>query len=178
MMQQLCSCSAHAVRLIRGVMIDYRLAHNFSLVVIAVLFCGCSNGQLKTYPTKGKVQFKSGSPVHVGTVELKSREHGVQARGDIKPDGTFVLSTYSPGDGAVAGMHDCVVVQFVMTEELAGFRPSAVGVVHPRYASYPTSGLSLEILAAPANELLIEVEGVKKVSAKEEAAHDEGDHKK
>ncbi len=96
------------------------------LSIASLLCCGCSSGQLETYPTKGKVKFKSGAPVHVGTVELKSREHGVQARGDIQPDGTFELSTYSKGDGAVAGTHDCVVVQFVMTEELAGFKPSAV----------------------------------------------------
>lgn len=139
---------------------------------------GCSDGRLKTYPAKGKISFKTGSPVHVGTIELKSREHGVQARGSIDKDGNFTLTTYLDGDGAVAGVHDCVVVQFVMTEELGDFKPSAVGVVHPRFASYSTSGLSVEIKADEPNNLNIEVEGVKNISAKEEAKHDEKQHRK
>ena len=150
----------------------------WSCVVAITTFAGCSDGRLKTYPTKGKVVFKTGSPVHVGTVELKSCEHGVQARGSIDKNGNFTLTTYVDGDGAIAGVHDCVVVQFVMTEELADFKPSAVGVVHPRFASYSTSGLSVEVKADQVNELKIEVEGVKKISANEEAKHDEKQHQK
>lgn len=141
-------------------------------------FVGCSDGRLKTYPVKGKVAFKTGSPVHVGTIELKSREHGVQARGSIDKDGTFTLTTYVDSDGAVAGLHDCVVVQFVMTEELTDFKPSAQGVVHPRFASYSTSGLSVGIKTDQPNDLKIEVEGIKKISANEEARHDEKQHQK
>ena len=140
--------------------------------------CGCSDGRLPTYPAKGRVVFKSGNPVHVGTVEIKSREHGVQARGSIDADGNFLLSTYEDGDGAVAGIHDCVVVQFVMTEELKDFKPSVVGVVHPRYASYSTSGLTVEVLPDQENDLRIELEGVKKVSPKDEANHDASQHQK
>jgi hypothetical protein len=165
--------------------IDFRRKHTssgqflaWSCVVAIAVFAGCSDGRLKTYPAKGKVLFKTGSPVHVGTVELKSREHGVQARGAIDKDGNFTLTTYADGDGAIAGVHDCVVVQFVMTEELADFKPSAVGVVHPRFASYSTSGLSVEVKADHVNELKIEVEGVKKISANEEAKHDEKQHQK
>ena len=149
-----------------------------SLAIAFASVLGCSNGRLKTYPAKGKVSFKTGSPVHVGTVELKSREHGVQARGAIDKDGNFTLTTYVDGDGAVAGIHDCVVVQFVMTEEMKDFKPSAVGVVHPRFASYSTSGLSVEISADQPNDLKIEVEGVKKISANDEAKHDEKQHRK
>lgn len=139
---------------------------------------GCSDGRLKTYPVHGRVLFPSGSPVHVGTVELKSRDHGVQARGSIDGEGKFKLSTYSDGDGAVAGVHDCVVVQFVMTEEMPDMKPSALGVVHPRFASYSTSGLTVEVKADPANDIKLEVEGVRKISAKEEAGHSELQHKK
>ena len=157
------------------------LAANSGVIVALISLlscCGCSDGRLKTYPAKGKVVFKSGNPVHVGTVEIKSREHGVQARGSIDPDGNFLLTTYTDGDGAVAGMHDCVVVQFVMTEELKDFKPSVVGVVHPKYASYSTSGLTVEIKPDQDNDLRIELDGVKKVSPKDEANHDESQHKK
>lgn len=149
-----------------------------SVVISLTSLIGCSDGRLKTYPAKGKVVFKTGSPVHVGTIELKSREHGVQARGTIDKNGGFTLTTYVDGDGAVAGVHECVVVQFVMTEEIDDFKPSAIGVVHPRFASYSTSGLTVEIKADQSNELKIEVEGVKKVSTNEEAKHDEKQHRK
>jgi hypothetical protein len=122
---------------------------------------GCSD-HLPTYPVAGKVQFTTGGPVHVGTVELKSREHGVQARGQIQSDGSFTLTTYKDGDGAVAGIHDCVVVQLVVTEGLTGHRPSAVGVVDQRFASYSTSKLTVEISPDKANEVVLEVEGILK----------------
>ncbi len=161
-------------------LVNPTFAHCGAIVALLCLLncCGCSDGRLKTYPAKGKVVFKSGNPVHVGTVEIKSREHGVQARGSIDLDGNFLLTTYIDGDGAVAGVHDCVVVQFVMTEGLQDFKPSVVGVVHPRYASYSTSGLTVEITPDQENELRIELDGVKKISAKEESDHDESQHKK
>jgi hypothetical protein len=131
------------------------------LSLIALSSLGCSD-RLATYPVAGKVKFKTGGPVHVGTVELKSREHGVQARGSIETDGTFVLTTYEAGDGAVAGMHDCVIVQFVMTEGIEGHRGSTLGVIDPKYGSYASSGLALEIKPETQNEIVLEVDGIRK----------------
>jgi hypothetical protein len=129
---------------------------------------GCSD-RLPTYPVSGIVQFEAGKPVHVGTLELKSREHGIQARGEIQSDGSFQLTTYSAGDGAVAGLHDCVVVQMVFAEGLSAHRPSAVGVVDGRHASYSTSGLVVEVSADQNNELTIEVEGKRKTQPAQHA---------
>lgn len=128
---------------------------------LLVASLGCSD-RLATYPVKGKVQFTTGGPVHVGTVELKSREHGIHARGEIQNDGTFTLTTYEPGDGAVAGAHDCVVVQLVMAEGLEGHKPSTIGVVDRRFSSYSSSGLNVEVTADQSNEILLEVEGLRK----------------
>ena len=137
--------------------------HMVTLSVVAMCFVltGCSD-QLRTYPVSGKVRFANGGVVHVGTVELKSREHKVQARGQIQSDGSFTLTTYKDGDGAVAGMHDCVVVQFVMAEGISGHKPSTIGVVDRRYASYSTSGLSAEISTDHSNELILKVDGIQK----------------
>ncbi len=67
---------------------------------------GCGDGRPPAYPAKGRVVFANGTPVKTGTVELKSREHPIQARGTIDPDGHFELTTYRSGDGAIAGTHD------------------------------------------------------------------------
>ncbi|MEM8733441.1 MAG: carboxypeptidase regulatory-like domain-containing protein [Planctomycetota bacterium] len=157
-----------------------RLFHNNhsairSLVCIAGCFliglAGCSD-QLKTYPVKGKVQFEGGNPVVVGMVELQSIEHKINARGDINRDGTFTLTTFAEGDGAIAGKHKCVVLQMVMTEHLKGHRHSNIGVVDRRHASYATSGLEVEISAdEPNDSLVIEVQGVLEEQPPEDKPH-------
>lgn len=131
----------------------------FFSVAACLLLSGCSD-QMPTYPVSGQVRFANGGVVHVGTVELKSREHNLQARGQIESDGSFTLTTYKEGDGAVAGMHDCVIVQFVMAEGISGHKPSKVGVVDRRYASYATSGLKAEIVPDKKNELILKVDGL------------------
>jgi len=135
---------------------SFRAAELLWLALAALT--GCSNGRLPAYPVTGRVVFPDGSPVHVGTVELKSRTHGIQARGDIDSDGHFILTTYEPGDGAVAGSHDCVVVQMVMVEGIANFRPSTDGVVHPRFGSYRTSELVVEVSDKDRNDVQLQVE--------------------
>lgn len=131
-----------------------------ALVLLSGL-SGCSDGRLPTYPVTGQVVFEDGSPAHVGTVEVKSRDHKIQARGTIDKDGVFHLTTYKTDDGAVAGKHDCVVVQMVMTEELANFQPSYEGVVDPRFGSYSTSGLSIEVSAKQENFVTLKVKALK-----------------
>lgn len=136
--------------------------------VFLLTMCGCSD-RLATYPVQGKVVFPSGSPVRVGSIEIRSKNHNIQARGTISRDGSFELSTYEPGDGAVEGKHDCVIVQMVMTEGIEGHRPSTLGVIDRRYASYRTSGLSIEIKPTDENEIVVEVEPIKarKMSSKD-----------
>jgi hypothetical protein len=138
------------------------------LAVLTAGLSGCGERGPRPHPARGQVVFPTGAPVRVGTVELKSREHGVQARGQIQQDGSFVLTTYRDGDGAVAGLHDCVVVQMVMVEGVSGHNPSKFGVVHPRFAAYSTSKLQVEVLAGQPNELRIEVEGVIKTKPGDE----------
>ena len=135
---------------------------HFKRAVTAIslgLLAGCST-EPPTFPVAGIVRFTSGEPVRVGTVELKSIEHGIHARGQIQTDGTFSLSTFHEDDGAVAGKHNCVIVQFVMTEDVAGHRGSKLGVIDRRYSSYNTSGLVVEVLPQPENEIVIAVEGL------------------
>lgn len=150
---------------------------------IAVCLCaallavsGCSNGRLPTYPVNGRVVFSDGSPVHVGTIELKSREHGVQARGEIGNDGRFRLTTYRDGDGAVSGAHDCVVVQLVIVEGIENFRPSTEGVVDPRFGAYSTSGLECEVSESGPNDVTITVEGLKSLPGRGDSEKHDHEH--
>ncbi len=121
---------------------------------------GCSS-QLQTYPVSGIVEFENGRPVVVGTVELLSVEHSINARGNIQPDGTFKLTTFTPNDGAVAGRHKCVVLQMVIGEDIKGHSASTIGVVDRRYAAYESSGLEVEIKPEQ-NDVKLVVRGIKK----------------
>lgn len=131
---------------------------SFAVLCLSVAIVGCSDGRLPTFPVSGKVTFPDGSPVRVGTIELKSRLHGIHARGEINANGEFTLSTYTPGDGAVAGTHDCVLVQMVMVEAIPNFRPSTEGVVHPRFGSYSSSKLVVDVNQGQSNTLELTVE--------------------
>ncbi len=142
----------------------------FVSLALILLASGCSD-QLKTYPVQGKVLFEDGSPVHVGIVELKSKDFPIQARGSIEKDGSFTLTTYQPGDGAVAGKHACVVVQFVVTEGMTAHRPSTIGVVAPKFASYSTSGLLVDITTDGSNQIELRVDGIQKQQPKEGEDH-------
>lgn len=124
-------------------------------LLIACVFVGCDRNP-PTYPVSGKIHFPSGSPVRMGTIETKSRELGINARGKIETDGSFTLTTFKPGDGAVAGLHDCVVVQLVIGEDLPKMG-STFGVVDPRHNSYHSSGLTLEVKPEGPNNFRLEV---------------------
>ncbi|MFO0011252.1 MAG: carboxypeptidase regulatory-like domain-containing protein [Planctomycetota bacterium] len=136
---------------------------SFRFLLFASVACmsaaGCNSGRLKTYPIQGKVVFADGSPVKVGTVETKSVDHGVQATGNINLDGTFTLTTYNPNDGAVAGQHRCVVIQFIQLEEIPNYRPSTMGVVNRKHSMYSTSELSFTVKPGEANTVQLVVQG-------------------
>ncbi len=123
------------------------------------LVASCSN-QLPTYKVNGKVQFENGNPVIVGIVEFQSVDHRINARGDIQPDGTFQLTTFAPNDGAVAGKHKCVILQMVIGENIVGHKPSTIGVVDSKFASYLTSGLTFDVDPEGINEITVTVHGI------------------
>jgi hypothetical protein len=104
-----------------------------------------------------------GSPLTAGVVEFDSvtddpKRHAV-ARGKVEPDGTFRLSTYREGDGAVEGRHRVVVMPApVLAEDMRPGQPPPRPNVHPRFGNYETSGL--EVTVKPGrNEVTLTVEG-------------------
>ncbi len=136
-------------------------------ILVVGLLLGCNN-QPATYPVHGQVQFPSGAAVRMGTVEARSRELGINSRGSIEPDGSFYLTTYSNSDGAVQGIHDCVIVQMVVTEDIAQ-AGSAFGVVDPKHGNYKTSGLTIEVQPDSENKVILKVDalGGKELKAKD-----------
>ncbi|WP_417385740.1 carboxypeptidase regulatory-like domain-containing protein [Gimesia sp.] len=126
-------------------------------VILTLLICcyGCGSDKIPTYPVSGRVQFADGEPVRTGTIELESEEHGTSATGTIQEDGTFVLGTYTPDDGAAAGKHRAIVVQIIISDGITKHTKDHGRAVPPLYGGYDSSPLSVEVQAIPQNEVLL-----------------------
>lgn len=115
-----------------------------NLLCLAVLV-GCSGNGIATYPVEGIVTLEDGTPLQTGTVEFNSLEHDLTASGSIQSDGTFRLTTYKAGDGAVSGDHDAVVVQLISTEDLPLHDHDHGPTIDPKYSHYDSAGLRFTV---------------------------------
>jgi hypothetical protein len=120
--------------------------------LILLGLAGCEAN--RTYPVAGKVVFTDGEPVTGGLVMFEPLDQPtVCARGHIRADGTFHLSTYKTNDGACAGRHR-VLVQPPMPNNR---QESQSPPIHPRFGSFDTSGLEYTVTPGK-NTFTIEVE--------------------
>ena len=129
-----------------------------ALLAFLLLTAGCSNDQLPTYPVTGHVVFEDGAPVKTGVIEFRSIDHGLNARGEIQRDGSFQLGTYGGNDGAVAGRHQAIVVQFLAIDSHPDVQHDHGDPVDRKFADYEASRLEFEISADSENALRIVVE--------------------
>jgi len=122
------------------------------LLLGAALGCG---GDGRVHPVQGHVRAADGRRATFGVVELTADAGGHVAAGVIQEDGTFRLSTFRAGDGAVAGRHRVIVVQVVNTEHVPLELHRHVLDVHPRHSRYETSGL--EFIVEPGGKNYLEL---------------------
>lgn len=91
----------------------------FAAAIIVAGVAGCGPKGLPVAPVEGKVLYQ-GKPLEFGSVIFQPKA-GPPARGTIRPDGTFRLTTYREGDGAILGSHQ---VRVVCNENMRpGFAP-------------------------------------------------------
>src|SRR5438045_8319245 len=77
------------------------------VVACALLPAGCNHGTALS-PVRGTVTLEDGSPLKKGMVIFEGTAadgRAVTARGEVKPDGSYQLGTYKPGDGAPLGKY-------------------------------------------------------------------------
>jgi hypothetical protein len=119
---------------------------------------GCGPQQEATYPVDGLVRFPDGDPVRLGTVEFRrviaANPEAPRwiARGTIDQEGHFTLSTFQPGDGALAGNHEVIVQQLIITEDRSFADHNHGRRVSPHYGDYASSGLKARIEADPSKQ--------------------------
>jgi hypothetical protein len=87
-----------------------------------------------------------GKPVPNGTINFVPAA-GPAATGEIGPDGSYALTTFRKGDGAVLGTHKVVIVAM---EDLSGqaieaFTRLPPPIVPVKYTSLATTDLQVEV---------------------------------
>ena len=115
--------------------------------------CGSSSGPDIT-PVHGKVTL-DGASLATGMVYFVP-ESGRGAKGKVQEDGSFTLSTFGNGDGAVVGRHKVFIVA---TEGEVAFESDEPmkSLVPERYTSPETSGFEIEVKVGEMNEVFLEL---------------------
>lgn len=89
------------------------------LLLVLLVLPGCgSSDRVAVYPVRGKVLFDGQPMAGGGSISFvpMAAQKGKTAGGAIEEDGTFKMSTYGDGDGAMAGKFRVVITQTVWDE--------------------------------------------------------------
>jgi hypothetical protein len=126
-------------------------------LVVTLLGCGRSDG-IETAPARGKVTL-DGKPYTLGgSVIFQPELRGKMAHGAIQSDGSFELTTYSDGDGAVVGRNKAAIKpplpKFV--DEFTD-APAPKSPIPSKYGSAATSNLEYDVKTGQLNEFVIDL---------------------
>ncbi|MDG2219779.1 MAG: carboxypeptidase-like regulatory domain-containing protein [Rubripirellula sp.] len=127
------------------------------LFVFCLSLVGC--GQ-PVGPVSGVVRFSDGEPVKSGSIEFRRDSDQTRFASRIATDGSFQPADQDGRVGLPPGAYDIVVVQIVLTEDLALEMHSHGNTVPRRYADYYTSGLKAEIAEGQMEpiEIIVDIE--------------------
>jgi hypothetical protein len=118
-----------------------------SVAVLAALLAGSCGTKLKLHPVRGQV-FVAGKPAHGAIVVFHpldtSSPDAPKPSGRVGADGSFTLSTFSPGDGAPAGEYGVAIAWLddAPPHPVTGEVPAKLS---PRYSQPSTSRLVVRV---------------------------------
>jgi hypothetical protein len=144
-------------------------------IAFAVIISGCGGSEnAEVFPAQGLVTFNGKPMSGGGAISLipVTSQHGKNAGGIINSDGTFVLTTYVEGDGAMAGSFRVIINQTTSQEPDYGGDSDAAGaatakevktvtssdVIPTIYSDPVSSPIEIRIEAKEMNELTINLE--------------------
>lgn len=146
-------------------MVNTCFKHHCALPIVLAMLLGvggCGSHPAATYPVSGQIVFADGAPLATGGIILVKSiaaegQSVFNARGTIAADGTFRLSTFEEGDGAVAGKHQVLVRAKRDADDYLKWGVVPRPVIDPRFEHYETSGLEFTV-AEGENDFTIDVE--------------------
>ncbi len=118
------------------------LFHFVCSVLLALGTPGCSKPMVSD---NGLVRFSDGSPVQSGSIEFRRVTDRKRFASRIGINGEFTPESADGVIGLPAGTYEVVIVQIVMTEDLALESHRHGRSVPRRFADYYTSGLKVTV---------------------------------
>lgn len=125
-----------------------------SYCLAAAVGCG-GDEKPNLLPVHGTVML-NGQPLATGQV-VTMLETGRGAAGQIQPDGTFELTTYEKGDGALPGTHKAAVTAYENSDMTDPEADLGKSLVPERYGNPETSGLTIDVTADGENAPVLEL---------------------
>jgi hypothetical protein len=117
----------------------------FTNIVLSVMLAILTGCDAPLGVTSGVVQFDDGTAVQSGSVELRNVKTKERYSSRIASDGSFKPADADGRIGVPPGDYEAVVVQIVMTEDLALADHTHGGTVKRQFADYYTSGLKVTV---------------------------------
>ncbi|WP_425614345.1 hypothetical protein NA78x_004212 [Anatilimnocola sp. NA78] len=117
------------------------------LVLVALCsLAGCNNSGMQ--PINGKVVWSDNdqpaTELAGSLINFELKEKETSSRGQIKPDGSFHLTTISENDGAPLGVHTVLIIE-IGRQPVPGSTMLAPGKIDTRYATPNTSDLKVTV---------------------------------
>ena len=114
------------------------------VAILAATLLGC---QHSVGPKVGIVRFQDGSCLTSGSIEFRNIANGMCFASRVNNRGVFHPADRNGIIGLPVGTYEVVIVQIVLTEDLAKKEHSHGHTVPRRYADYNTSGLQVTVMA-------------------------------
>jgi len=145
------------------------------MLLLVIVLAGCGESEnVEVFPTRGIVKFNGKPMSGGGAISLVPvvSQSGKNAGGIINADGTFVLTTYQDGDGAMTGTFRVMINQTTSQEPDYGGDSDAPGngamkalqtigpdeIIPTIYADPVSSPIEVRIESRELNELTIDLE--------------------
>ena len=121
----------------------FRVAGWLTLLAFCVVGCGD-----RMYPVRGIITLSDDTPLTKGLVIFERIEGGppLTARGNVKADGRFELSTVRPGDGVPLGKYKMVINPLDASDAPDEAKVLAFDV---KYVNFGTTDLVVEVKSEP-----------------------------
>ena len=114
-----------------------------SVAILVTTLLGC---QQSVGPKVGIVRFQDGSCLTSGSIEFRNTTDGECFASRVDNRGVFYPADRNGKIGLPVGTYEVVIVQIVLTEDLAKKDHSHGHTVPRRYADYNTSGLHITVI--------------------------------
>lgn len=125
-----------------------------ALVAACVTGCGRSH-ELETAQVRGKVTL-DGRPLESGGVMFMP-PRGRAATGVVQADGSYVIGTYRPGDGAVVGPHRVTINPYFPHAEDADDEQDMTAAARSKVFTVPRPFTGISVVVESGKENVIDI---------------------